>query len=73
MEVSARPSAESADAAALRGFAEKASATIDLAREVFDSLESIERHYDDNEDVSAPAVTTRNALIRAERRMMNAQ
>jgi hypothetical protein len=38
MELHAGPSAESADAAALRGFAEKASSTVDLAQEVFDSM-----------------------------------
>ena len=67
MEVHAGPSAEYADVAALKGLAEKASATVDLAQEVFDCLESIVRHYDDIEDVSAPAVTARNTLIRAER------
>ena len=72
MKVSASPSAESANAAALGGFAEKVSATFDLAQEVFDSLESIVRHYDDNEDVLAPALTARNALIKAERCLMNA-
>ena len=70
MELSAGPSAESVDAAALRGFAEKASVTLDLAHEVFDSLEGIVRHYDDSEDVSTPAVTARNALIRAEGRLL---
>ena len=73
MEMHACPSAEFANVAALRGFAEKASATIDLEREVFDSLDSIVRHYDDKEDVSAPAVTASYAIIRAEGRMRNAQ
>ena len=73
MEVLVGPSLESADDAALRGFVEKASTTIDLAQEVFDNLESIVRHYDDNEGVSAPAVIARNGLIMAKGRMMNAQ
>ena len=72
MELLAGPSAELANATALGGFAEKASAIVDLAQEVFDNLEGIVRHYDDIEDVSAPAVTVRNALIRAEGRMINA-
>ncbi len=64
MEMPAGHSAESAEAAALRGFAEKSSVTVDLAQEVVDNLEGIVRHYDEEEDVSAPAVTARNALIR---------
>jgi hypothetical protein len=72
IELPARPSAEFAEDAALRGFAEKASVTLDLAQEVFDNLEGIVRHYDDIEEVSAPAVTARNALIRAEGRLINA-
>ena len=72
MELPASPSAESADVATLRGFAKKASATVDLAQEVFDNLERIVRHYDDNEDISAPTITARNTLIRAEGRMINA-
>ena len=72
MELPTCPSAESADAVALKGFAEKASATVDLAQEVFDNLEGIARHYDDIEDVSTPTVTARNALIRAEGRLVNA-
>ena len=51
MELPAGPSAELADVAALRGFAEKASATVDLAQKAFDNLEGIVRHYDDSEDV----------------------
>ena len=66
MELHARPSAE------LDVSLQKASATIDLAQKVLDNLEGIVRHYDDNEDVSAPAVMARNALIRAEGRLVNA-
>ena len=66
MELPAGPSAESADDAALRSFAEKAPATVDLAQEVFDSLEEVVRHYNNDEDVSAPAVMARNALVKAE-------
>ena len=73
MELHAGPSTQSVDAAALRVFAEKASNTVDLAQEVFDSLEGIVRHYDNDEDLLAPAITTRNALIKAEGRMINAQ
>jgi hypothetical protein len=73
MEMPEGPSAESTNAAALRGFAEKASATVDLAEEVVDNLKGIVCHYDDNEDVLAPAVTARNALIRVEGRLINAQ
>ena len=73
MELCVGPSAESANATALRGLGEKALATVELAQEVFDSLEGIVRHYDDSEDVSAPAVTARNALIKAEGRLINAQ
>ena len=72
MELPAGSSAESADVAALRGFAEKASATFDLAQEVFDNLDEVVRHYDNDEDVSAPAVTARNALVKAEGRLINA-
>ena len=73
MELLAGPYAESANAAALRGFAEKASATVDLAQQVFDDLDEFVRHYDNDEDVSAPVVTARNALVRAEGRLFNAQ
>ncbi len=73
MELPASPSAESANDASLRGFAEKVSNTFDLAHEVFDSLEGIVRHYDNDEDLSAPAVIARNALIEAEGRMINAR
>ena len=73
MELPACPSVESADAAVLRGFVEKASPTVDLAQEVFDGLEEVVRHYDNDEDVSAPAITARNALVRAEGRLINAQ
>ena len=72
MELPAGPSAESADASALRGFDEKAPITFHLAQTVFDSLEGIVRHYDDDEDISAPAVTARNALTRTKGRMINA-
>ena len=68
----ARPSAKSADAVALKGFAKKLSSTIDLAQEVFDSLEGIVRHYDNEEDLPAPVVIARNALIGAEGRKINA-
>ena len=47
MEIPAGPSAESADAAALRGFAEKASDAVDLAQDAVDSLERDVRHYDE--------------------------
>jgi len=73
MELHASPSAESSDAAALRGFAEKASNTVDLAQEVFDSLEGIVRTYDNEENFEAPAVASRNALIKAEGRLINAR
>ncbi len=43
MELHACPSVESADAAALKGLAEKASNTTDLAQEYFESLEGIVR------------------------------
>ena len=73
MKIPAGPSAESADVAALRGFAEKASVTVDLAQDAVDSLERDVRLYDEQEDVTAPAITARNALIRAEGRLQNAQ
>ncbi len=73
MKIPAGPSAESANAAALRGFAEKASFTVDLAQDAVDSLERDVCHYDEEEDVTATAVTARNALIRAKGRLMNAQ
>jgi len=73
MELPASPSVESVNAAALRGFAEKASNTVDLAQVFFDNLEGIVRYYDNDDGLSAPAVIARNALITAERRMINAQ
>jgi hypothetical protein len=73
MEVHASPFAESSDAAALRGFIEKGSNTADLAQEVFDSLEGIVRVYDNKENFTTPAVAARNALVRAEGRLINAQ
>ncbi len=72
MELVAGPSVESADAAALTGFVEKALVTIDLAQEVFDNQEGIVRHYDDNENVLAPVVIAKNALIKAKGRLINA-
>ena len=73
MELLASPSAESADDAALRGSAEKASNTVDLEQEVFDILKGIVCHDDNDKDLSAPTITARNALIRAEGRLINAQ
>ena len=72
MELHGSPSAESSDDAALRGFAKKASNMVDLAQEVFDSLEEIVRVYDNDEDFTTPAVAARNARIRAEGRLVNA-
>ena len=51
MKLTADPYAESSDAAALRGFAEKASNKVDLAQQVFDCLEGIVRVYDNDEDL----------------------
>ena len=72
MELPACPSAESSDAAALRGFAEKASNMVDLAHAVFDTLEGIVRVYDNEEDLTTPEVAARNTLIMAEGRLINA-
>ena len=64
MELPTGPSVETA---------EKASAIVDLAQEVFDNLEEVVRHYDNDEDVSVQTITARNALVRAEGRLINAQ
>jgi hypothetical protein len=73
MELPASSSAELFGVAALVGFAEKASNTVDLAQEVFDNLEGIVRVYDNDEDFTTLAVAARNALIMAEGRLIIAQ
>jgi hypothetical protein len=70
MELPARPSAESIDAAALRGFAQKASDVVDKAHVEFDNLDVIVRVYDEQENYGAGAIAARNALMRAEHRLM---
>ncbi len=47
MELPTAPSAESTDAAALRGFAKKATDVVDKAQVEFDNLDSIVRVYDE--------------------------
>jgi hypothetical protein len=66
MELIVSPSVESSDAAALKGFAETTSNTVDLAKEVFDSLEGDVRVYDIDENFSAPTIAARSARIMAE-------
>ncbi len=66
MELLVGPSAESSDVAALRGFAEQVSAIVEKAQEVFDNFDEIVRSFDAEEDFSAGAMATRNAIARAE-------
>ncbi len=73
MELPASPSSESPDVAALRGFAEQASASVEKALEVLDSFEGIVRSFNAEEDFLVEAMATKNAIVRAEQRLIEAR
>ncbi len=70
MELLAGPSAESIDAAALKGFAQKALDVVDKTQVEFDNLDAIVRVYDEQENYGVGAIAAMNALLRAEHRLM---
>ncbi len=72
IELPAGTPAESFDVAALRGFAQKASETVDSTKEAFDIIEVVVRVYEEMDNFTAPAIAARKALIKAEQRLFNA-
>ncbi len=48
-------------------------ASVEKAQEVFDSFEGIVRSFDAEEDFSARAMEARNAILRAEQRLIAAR
>ncbi len=73
MDLLAGTSAEYVDAAAVRGFTQKASKVVDKAQVELDNLDAIVRVYDEQENYAARAIAARNAPMRAEHRLMVAK
>ena len=65
--------AESQGAATLRGFAEKTSAEVDKAQELFYGMEAIVGVFDREGNFDTPANSSRQAIVKMEQRLIKAR